>query len=80
MGHIVQLSDVDTSKGVTLTFSNTHIDEQNTMEVGCEWPRDKIIIMQLIKLAVRLDLDFKYQAFNKEAEDYISAYYEEYNS
>lgn len=79
--HIVSLADVDMSNAVFITLDNSHYPKSIPMDYGFEWPKDKVLIIQAIKGAVRMGLTVKIlRSNNPEADRFISNYFEEYNS
>lgn len=80
MSRIIALSDVDTNGLVSITLNNSHYKDSIPMELGFKWPKNKIQIIQIIKAAARLNLDISFYSKNKDAETFMSNYYEEYNS
>lgn len=75
---LVDLSQVDTSNLVEITLDNPHYNNSIPMELGFEWPEHRVLIIQAIKTAVRLNLKISMCSRNKEANDFIHAYFNEY--
>ena len=79
---LIDIADIDMGDTVFITLSNPHYDgeEINRIEVGYEYPKEKIRIIEAVKLAVRCGLTFSFHSQNAEAEDFTARYYEEYKS
>ena len=75
---VIDLADVDTSGLVVIELDNPHFAESIPMELGFNWPEDRIKIIQAIKTAVRLNLKISMYSYNEEADKFIHYYYREY--
>lgn len=71
-------ADIDTSNGVTVVLDNPYYQNSIEMELGYEWPKDRIHLIQIIKAAVRMNLKITMYSPNKEANGFINRYYREY--
>ena len=78
MPQLLSASEIDTTNGVYITIDNPHFSDSIPMELGFQWPEDKINIIQAIKAAVRLNLKISMHSQNKEADSFINYYYREY--
>ena len=79
--YIIDLADVDDSNAVFILLDNPHYLKSIPMDYSFEWPKDKVLIIQTIKGAVRMGLTIKtLQSNNPEAERFMNNYFEEYNS
>ena len=78
MGHILKVSDIDTSGLVEITLDNPHFADSIPMELAFVWPVDRIKIIQTIKTAVRLNLKISMYSNDNEAERFMNYYYREY--
>ena len=76
------LSEIDTRDVVFFSFSNPFYqgNECNVMETSFKYPEDRVHIIHMIKLAIRLGLDIKFTCENKEIMGWVSDYYNEYKS
>lgn len=79
---LVSASDIDFSNTVFMTLSNPSYqgEEINTMDVAYEYPKERIHIIEMIKLAVRCGMKISFHSDNKKAMDWLIDYYEEYKS
>lgn len=74
--------DIDLSNAVFFELSNPYYTgtQCNNMDFNFEYPKERIHIIQTIKLAVRCGLDIKFKSYNREAEEWTRNYYETYKS
>ena len=79
---IIDVASVNDSDIVKFKISNPFYkgDECNLMEVGYEYPREKLRIIEIVKTAVRLGLSLSFTSRNDQALKWTENYYEEYRS
>ena len=79
---ILKVSDIDLSNTVFFELSNPLYtgEECNVMEFAYDFPKERLHIIQIIKLAVRCGLTIKFHSYNKQAEKWVVDYFEMYRS
>ena len=78
MGDVVRLCDIDVSNSVYFTITNPHYSDSMIMDCSYDYPKDYQRILEVFKLAQRLDLKITYRAHGSEIDEWCRELYETY--